>query len=357
MDTVGLGVNKTSSKSPFEHAGECLRRNRSSGVYFAWVRYRGKLFRDSLETKDKLTAKRLLREYIDKLHKLDVGEGNMTLSQLCDRYLATIQNQAAKTVRWKTDAVKRLKADWKGGAYVLISKIRASELKAWLASYDFGYASYNHHLEVVRAMFLLAVGDRLLMDSPASPLKEKRPGKPIRETPTWEQFHALVADIRAQRFNPDAQDSADYVEFIGLAGIGNAEANNLTWGDVNLAKGKIKIHRQKTDVGFMIPISLRLRGLLEKLKGQDEPSYNANILKIRDAKKALTAACKRLNVPRFGHRSIRRMFITRALQKGIDVQTVASWQGHRDGGKLILSTYSHVTQEHADLMAQRLSED
>ena len=128
-------------------------------MYFAWVRYRGKLFRASLETTDKLTAKRLLREYIERLHKLDVGVGNMTLAKLCDRYLATIQNQAAKTIRWKTDAVKNLKADLKGGIYVPISKIRASELKGWLGSYDFGYASYNHRLEVVRAMFLLAVED------------------------------------------------------------------------------------------------------------------------------------------------------------------------------------------------------
>ena len=326
-------------------------------MYFAWVRHRGKLFRSSLETKDKLTAKRLLREYADKLHKLDVGEGNLTLSQLCDRYLATIQNQAAKTVRWKTDAVKRLKADWKGGAYVLISKIRASEIKAWLAGYDFGYASYNHHLGVIRAMFLLAVEDRLLMDSPVSALKEKRPGKPIRNTPTLEQFRALIADIRAQRFNPDAEDSADYVEFIGLAGIGNAEANNLVWGDVEWTRNKIKIHRQKTDVGFEIPIFPQLLPLLQKLKGTGEPSHAANILKIRDAKKALTAACKRLNLPRFGHRSIRRMFITRALQKAVDVKTIASWQGHQDGGKLILSTYSHLTQPHADAMALRLAED
>ena len=349
-------MNKTVSKSPFEHAGECLRRNRSSGVYFAWVRYRGKLFRDSLETKDKLTAKRLLREYIEKLHKLDVGEGNMTLSELCDRYLATIQNQAPKTVRWKTDAVKSLKRDWKGGVYVPISKIRASELKGWLASYDFGYASYNHHLEVVRAMFLLAVEDRKLMESPAATLKEKRPGKPIRDTPTWEQFQALIADIRAQRFNPDAGESADYVELIGLAGIGNAEANNLVWGDVDWGRGKIKIHRKKTDMGFLIPIYPQLRPLLERLKGGKEPSHNAIILKIKDAKKGITAACKRLNFPTFGHRSMRRMFITRAIEKGIDVKTIASWQGHRDGGKLILSTYSHLAQPHADSMALRLTE-
>jgi hypothetical protein len=51
------------------------------------------------------------------------------------------------------------------------------------------------------------------------------------------------------------------------------------------------------------------------------------------------------------------MFITRALEKGIDVQTIAKWQGHRDGGKLILDTYGHVTSAHTHRMAQMLSGD
>jgi hypothetical protein len=36
------------------------------------------------------------------------------------------------------------------------------------------------------------------------------------------------------------------------------------------------------------------------------------------------------------------MFITRAIEKGIDVKVISDWQGHSDGGKLILQTYSHV---------------
>ncbi len=39
---------------------------------------------------------------------------------------------------------------------------------------------------------------------------------------------------------------------------------------------------------------------------------------------------------------------------GVDVKTIAEWQGHRDGGKLILQTYSHIQEPHADLMAARL---
>jgi site-specific recombinase XerD len=49
------------------------------------------------------------------------------------------------------------------------------------------------------------------------------------------------------------------------------------------------------------------------------------------------------------------MFITDALEKGIDVKTIAEWQGHRDGGKLILDTYSHVRRPHHDRMAELLA--
>jgi len=41
------------------------------------------------------------------------------------------------------------------------------------------------------------------------------------------------------------------------------------------------------------------------------------------------------------------MFITRCIELGIDVEVMAEWQGHRDGGKLILGTYSHVRENHA----------
>jgi hypothetical protein len=51
------------------------------------------------------------------------------------------------------------------------------------------------------------------------------------------------------------------------------------------------------------------------------------------------------------------MFITRAIEKGIDVKVIAEWQGHKDGGKLILDTYSHVNPIHSQRMAQLLTLD
>jgi site-specific recombinase XerD len=45
------------------------------------------------------------------------------------------------------------------------------------------------------------------------------------------------------------------------------------------------------------------------------------------------------------------MFITRAIERGVDVKVIAEWQGHKDGGKLILQVYAHVNPVHSKRMA------
>ena len=72
---------------------------------------------------------------------------------------------------------------------------------------------------------------------------------------------------------------------------------------------------------------------------------------------AFLGACSRLKLSYYSHRAFRRMFVTRALEKGIDVKVIADWQGHGDGGKLILDTYSHVRRPHAEAMAARMADD
>ena len=36
------------------------------------------------------------------------------------------------------------------------------------------------------------------------------------------------------------------------------------------------------------------------------------------------------------------MLIRRLWQSGVDYKLIAKWQGHQDGGKLILDTYTEV---------------
>jgi len=157
-------------------------------------------------------------------------------------------------------------------------------------------------------------------------------------------------------FNANAKDSVDFVEFISLSGLGRAEAASLNWNDIDFEREQIITFRHKTRTGFAVPLFPQLRPLVEKLSADKTGAHNERVFAIRDAKKAIAGACRRLKLPAYSHRAFRRMFITRAIEKGIDVKVIAEWQGHRDGGKLILDTYSHVNRAHSKRMAQLMTD-
>jgi len=106
----------------------------------------------------------------------------------------------------------------------------------------------------------------------------KKPQKPKRFVPTQEQFQAIVADIRAQKYNAEAEDSADFVEFLGSAGLGQAEASSLTWGDVDWTLNYLHIKRHKTQARFQVPIYEWLKPLLARLEKSHASHFHPNSL-------------------------------------------------------------------------------
>jgi integrase len=232
--------------------------------------------------------------------------------------------------------------------------LRPSSIKAWLAKH-YGHKSasyYNSALMLVRDVLQTAVRDRVIAENPARELKYRKRKRPTRLTPTFEEFKQIVAKIRAQKFNQVVEQSGDFVEFLGLAGLGAAEAASLTPADVDFKAGHIIAYRHKTSTGFAVPIFPQLAALLEKLC--KDKAHIERLFQIKDVRKALTNASVCLGLPHFTHCSLRRMFITRAIELGVELKTIAQWQGHRDGGLLILKTYSNVRPVHSPRMASLL---
>src|SRR5437762_8416499 len=288
---------------------ECLYRYRPNGKYYARFVVNGKEVRRSLGTSDRALAKRKVLDLKQTAQRIDPAAERLTLAGLCERYLATVKHLRPKTVSQKKYIAERIKSEWLGGSDVLIRKVLPSHAQTFLCKYTFGASSYNAYLAVLRAMFNLAVSDALIAESPIRDLKERRREKPIRPTPTWDQFQSIIANVREQKFNADAQDSADFLEFLGLAGLGQAEASSLTRGDTDFEKGRIITFRHKTKTGFAIPLYPQLRPLVQRLCRDLKPSDK--VFRLSDAKKALSGACRRLSLPAFSQRSLRRVFVTR----------------------------------------------
>jgi integrase len=351
---------KNGQNGVLQRVGESLYRYSSNRIYYARIKVDGKEIKRSLGTTDPTLARRKLAALKDELREIDRSQGRVTLAELCDRYLKTVQHQKPKTVERKTCIVGRVKRDWPTGKFTQIGRIKPSDCDLWLSLISrrakrFGPASRNLHISCIKEVFALAVRDRIITASPAAHLRSVKREKPIRLTPTFDQFKAIIADVRAQRFNADAQDSADFLEFLGLAGLGQAEASSLTRADVDFEAGRIITFRLKTVTGFVIPLFPQVRPLLERLC--EGKRHDERIFKLNNAKKALSGACKRLGFPQFTQRSLRRMFVTRAIEKNVDIKVISEWQGHRDGGKLILDTYSHVNRAHSQRLAQLMAAD
>jgi len=321
-----------------------LYRYNPSGQYFARVRRGGKLYRRKLGTNDLAYAKRKLDDYKRDLDRTDHTKGNTSFAKVLDDYAATLKG-APSTLRDKKATILTIKTILGGCASQPLRNLAPSTFEAFLADRygQLSASAYNSALALVRSALDLAVRDKIIVENPVAHLKYRKRETPVRITPTFEQFQEIVASVRGQPFNADAQ------EMMGLLGLGQAELSALGRSDVDLAAGRIFVKRRKTGVGFHIPIFPQARDLIEKLcqgKRHDE-----RLFKLDDPRKALTSACNRLGYVPFTQRSLRRMFITRAIERGVDVTVIAQWQGHKDGGKLILDTYSHVNPVHSNRMA------
>jgi integrase len=370
------------SKSKFERIEPGLYRYRSSGVFYSVLKMDGKTIWKNLHVIDKPTARRLLAHARADQNTLNSNLSGLEFGELTDKYLATIAGKAPKTVATRKGIINGLKAALRSSTKV--RDIKPSDVGTWAGELEMEERSFNEYIRVAKDIFKLAVADRVIVKSPAADLRRKKLHDVDHRTPTQEQFHAIVADIRAHRFNAHAKDSADFIEFMALAGLGQAELKNLRICDFveeKVAKmvidegqsrleervvERLEVRRGKTGKKFRVPVYPKVKPLLIKLIAQasmpapqtneDKANFSLRrLFRIDDAKKALGGACKRLGLPQYEPRSLRRLFITDAVEKGLTFKVIAATQGHSDGGVLIAKTYSHLRTEHLDEMAARLT--
>ncbi len=325
-----------------------LYRHARSGRYYACKKLGGIRRERSLGTCDRKIAERRMKEWLGSLEKVDAEVEKTTLGELIGRYLVVTGSMSESSRTTDQSIIKKFLAWWPHGRDYQVRSIRPSILDEWLAHEEprLRNVTYNRYAGFLKQLFDIAVKDRIIPESPAKLLRQgwKKPQAVKRQVPSVAQFEAIVADIRGQRFSDHAEHTADFVEFLGLAGLGQAEASSLTWGDVDWQRNQINVRRHKTDTHFHVPIYDHLRPLLDRLnrarRGKRSPA--SLVFKIKDAKKALGAACQRLKLPAFCQRSLRQHLIGRLWKAGVDRKLIALWQGHSDGGQLILDTYTQV---------------
>ena len=340
-----------------------LFRHRENGSYYGMKKLAGRRVITALETADRKTADGKLADWLGDLKKVDPGNRNMTLAMLLEKYEAARTDIAHSTRVGESGRITKFRELFPRPMDTLVARVLNSDIAAWVGLVGKGKrpSTRNQFRAFARALFDFAVSDTVIAKNPFDPkiIRKAKKEPIIRLIPSPEEFEKIIAEIRLPRWKvkkgqhggqrPMPQDaSADFAEFLGRAGIGQAEAVGLNWEDIDEKRDVIHYRRKKTGRDFNTPIFPWLKPLLTRLRKAAGPNPRGPVFKVMNVKKALRGATQRLGLPNFTQRNLRAMRIKRLWEQGVDVKVIAQWQGHSDGGKLIMTTYTEVFGSNAE---------
>ena len=342
-----------------------LIRYRPSGIYFARVRIRSKLFRDSLKTDVISVAKLRLGDYI-KEKQDEIGDdaavlsGKMTVADAVAMFRQRLDGQqnikeGAKLYRRK--CLEALLKSWPELEAKPVGKVSKEDCLAWARRFatDYSPSVYNNTVGTLRMILDIAVEKGARAQNPARFITKKRIVLRELVLPSPEQFESFVASIE-QAGAWCSQECADLVRFLAFGGFRKTEAANITWADCDFENGQVRLRITKNGKARSVPMIPDMKALLARLKSERPDARPGDaVMRVAECQKAMDGAAKKVGMPRITHHDLRHLFATRCIELGVDIPTVSRWLGHQDGGALAMKTYGHLRDDHSVAMASKVT--
>ena len=144
-------MNPNAPESPqggWQYAGENLRRRKSSGVYYAFVKRGRKQFRHSLKTTDKAFARRRPADFVRDVDRLASAEAkNVTFADVAARRLETTRHTLkAGTLRHRQTCLKAVTPFFLGQS---IRHLTARHCEEWLLKFLHGQGMDRNEPQLV----------------------------------------------------------------------------------------------------------------------------------------------------------------------------------------------------------------
>jgi integrase len=118
-----------------------------------------------------------------------------------------------------------------------------------------------------------------------------------------------------------------------LTGMRRGEILKLTWGQVDLKEGFIKLRAEdtKTNEGRLVPLN---RDLVEMFKAMPRgfpqaPVFTYKARSMAEMKRSFATACKQASIEGFTFHDLRHTFNTNAYRAGVPIPTIMKITGHK----------------------------
>ena len=318
--------------SPFDIEGLVKGYLRGDAWHCAFYTPAGR-HRKKLSTRNKRQAERRAREIADLLQREDwevlatldwrpKPAANTFATFVREEFLPNYCSWGQSTRKHEESRLRILCEQF--GALPLAA-VTASAIKTWLAkkqAQGLSVASCNRYLSNLKSIYKSAVTYGFCPTNPAAAVATQKEPVKTRDVLDDDEFERLLAEL------------PEYARRIVLAaaetGMRAGEIRRLTWADVDLEAGELRVVEAKNKEFRIIPFTESLRATLEEMRTEVTPHPMAPVFGSMNIKKGLQAALKRAGTEKhITLHSFRHQFATRALEAGISsfhLQAIGGWK-------------------------------
>jgi integrase len=200
-------------------------------------------------------------------------------------------------------------------------------------------ATVNREVTTLKTIFNKAMKNGKAERNPAQGVKLFKENNERDRILSPEEYSRLLAHCPAH-LKP-------IVKVAYLTGMRRGEILNLTWGQVDIKQGLIKLSGEdtKTNEGRLVPLN---RELVEMFKAMPRgfpqaPVFTYQGRSMAEMKRSFTNACKKADIEDFTFHDLRHTFNTNAYRAGVPIPTIMKITGHKS--MAMFRRYTTITLE------------
>lgn len=258
------------------------------------------------------------------------------------------------TAAYYSQCIARIVETWPQLVTVHPDHITREHCAQWFTLFQkmFCPEACNGALIVLRAAFAIARRRELIADDPTQDLQ--RAMIPDREwtAPDAQQWQTALEAMRAyvagrKQKHRRTIHQLYLARWLAATGMRPAAAVALTVGDVDLERATVRLAGEHAKNGKTAVLPLgkaamevaREAAAASKEPGAGSREQGARLFLTKSARGVLRAASDAVGI-KINHRTLRKMFATRALEAGVPVAMAARLLTHQDGGQTLLKHYA-----------------
>ncbi|HSY19368.1 MAG TPA: tyrosine-type recombinase/integrase [Candidatus Acidoferrales bacterium] len=307
----------------------------SSGTYFARLKIKGKLIRESLETTVWTTAQLKLVDFLKDKHTngAKAEKPSFLFSDAVELFKKRVEHDPSmkeSSKGYRSLCIRKIKSSWPDLWNHTLNEITPQQCRNWSANLQTEIASqyFNNVAGTLRLIFdegikaqVQSGGDKL--ENPAAELSRAKIGQKILDLPERDQFQKLVSQIR--RSGSWGSKAANLVEFLSYSGTRlYTEAHWVNWEDVDWIRKEIIIRgNPKTGTKNWeirrIPIISDMDDLLKRMQVEKGGLCKGKIMEMTECPITLKKACSKIGIAKLRQHDLRHLFATRCIESGVDI--------------------------------------